>query len=1724
MDGRVPPSRHSPRALPALLAAAAFLSTPLPVSAGVQHIPHGKDSPLGDRWFRTLPNGNIVVADPAYGTTDARNLGAVSLFRPDGTLIQRVEGTHQDDALGSGGITVLDNGHFVVSSPGWGGGTFSRAGAVTRGHAEQGLPTAISASNSLVGDSSGDQVGGGGVYALGNGHYVVISRDWGAGTAASVGAMTWARSDGSTVGTVTAANSLVGRAARDFGGAELFRFPEGNAVVLLPEWNNGPVSNAGALLWLAGDAPTTGSVSAANALVGATADDFRDALLTPAPDGHVVLSAPYWDAPNGVDAGAIIVATGALPRNGAIGGSNAFIGARANDRLGYGVVHPDYRGVVALANGDLAIISPNFWTNSGAVHRIANSSSSVGVAGTDNMIGGRYANEYVGSGGVLPLANGGIVVLSPRAWSQPTNRLEAGAVTMAPPAFGRIELSATNSTFGRVAEDRWGSGGAIELSDGRVLVGSPNVDDAGLADAGAIGVVGPSSSGGIDPSDTWFGNAAGARLGAMDLFRYHPRWAALPNGEALVAVPAFSVNGVSRSGVLHVRADTPRGTIGTNNVVPMPGTAVATVALAGGRFAAVFSEGLAFDVGGRFPPDVETHPGRLWLPRSGEAFSRALPLSSGRLAVLSSGNTWGATLSLSNLAPTQPAATVDSSNSLLGLSTCFPHLAELAGGRFVLYSASGFPIGCNLGTHVLASTSSSLAPTARDWEQAEGDVVSYDGDSPSPPTFDPAADRLTFGRLGGVVRMTLDGAGRPPRWLRFPSLSGTTELRADAEAIDPDGDAIRYEFAWFRGNFAIAGETAAQYRVRASDRGERIAVRVDAFASGGETLSAFSDQVLVPANRAPRITSLVVLGTPEVGEVMTAAAAADDPDGDAVDLRYRWLREDASEAGQGVSYTVKAADAGTTLTVVASATDGSDAASLSRTITIGTPLPRLADDAFTVDGPVFEIPAPGILANDSDLGTIDRRSVDVVRIESADSLLSVVALPDGRVRGISQRNGDEPAIVTYRVCSDPAAGRCREATLTLTRRSMLRAVPEAVRVRTGGAQVAIRPLTNDLWPAGSGDQLRLTVVSSTAGTRLAIVDDGFLLTPSATPGATDVIRYRVCITDGRCSEADVTVPHGPGPVASVGDGATRGQATVHALRSTSGLEAHVSAYAPVAALESTRRIWSSSPAADPLLLPEHQRHVYIQALDNGRPGVRYRYFIDSPEPIAVGIDFDGDDHPDPAEQICTAQPTGPSMASERMGDWCEFDSGPWPSGARRFWVVGHVPVAPSRGVIGEHDVRLRIYAVPLEETAAASAWRVDRRDGADVASRIHLAWDRSDFGRIQPFPLGLVRYRRAGQEDEWLPFFLGNTPMQRPVAIASGTAVSIQAVPVANPGEATHFFDVPPGTRKLVVEATANEPFDIRLLAGDLPSQRPTTPVVPPASIDSRILLTGGGDPGRKRIELLGPPPGRYFLLPTTGSTLPTFVEVGLAIEASPPSFRPGSYFNPQRSGHGMFVYPSGDQWVALWYTYRPDGDATWFYAQARAPGANGIWRAPLYRSTWKTGRNHLAPAGHLTLTPTGPDRATVAYTLDGITGSEPLEPLGRGCPTIDGRSSDRSGQWFNPQRAGTGYSVQLLPNYEFYVAFGYGPGGDADFRIAEIPRLGPATTSTALESLSGFCPHCERASAPARRTAGTLARTLLPDGGFRFAATEAPGEAAGSTWTFDEAAVPLGPLQGCDP
>ena len=207
-----------------------------PACAGQQDIPGPADSVYFGTQALVLPNGNIVVTDPAA----VSGLGAVWLYDPEGVMISEVTGSSANDHIGNVGVTVLSNGNFVIRSIDWQNGSASNAGAVTWVSATTGLNGVISSSNSLVGSSANDAVGSG-VITLSNGNYVVNSASWNNGSIAHAGAVTLCDGAfGCTAGAVSASNSLVGSTTGDTVGSDgVTALNNGNYVVSSSQWNNG---------------------------------------------------------------------------------------------------------------------------------------------------------------------------------------------------------------------------------------------------------------------------------------------------------------------------------------------------------------------------------------------------------------------------------------------------------------------------------------------------------------------------------------------------------------------------------------------------------------------------------------------------------------------------------------------------------------------------------------------------------------------------------------------------------------------------------------------------------------------------------------------------------------------------------------------------------------------------------------------------------------------------------------------------------------------------------------------------------------------------------------------------------------------------------------------------------------------------------------------------------------------------------------------------------------------------------------------------------------------------------------------------------------------------------------------------------------------------------------------------------------------------------------------
>ena len=104
-----------------------------------------------------LPNGNFVMTDPGYDAGPLADVGAVYLYDgATGALISALTGSTAGDRVGyasdyAASVTALTHGNYVVSSPCWDNAAVVDAGAVTWGYRTSGTTGPITAENSVLG-------------------------------------------------------------------------------------------------------------------------------------------------------------------------------------------------------------------------------------------------------------------------------------------------------------------------------------------------------------------------------------------------------------------------------------------------------------------------------------------------------------------------------------------------------------------------------------------------------------------------------------------------------------------------------------------------------------------------------------------------------------------------------------------------------------------------------------------------------------------------------------------------------------------------------------------------------------------------------------------------------------------------------------------------------------------------------------------------------------------------------------------------------------------------------------------------------------------------------------------------------------------------------------------------------------------------------------------------------------------------------------------------------------------------------------------------------------------------------------------------------------------------------------------------------------------------------------------------------------------------------------
>ena len=419
---------------------------------------------VGGGGIAALTNGNYVVSSPLWDNGPTSNVGAVTWASGTAATHDTVSaadslvGIETDDMVGFYGSTALANGNYVVSSPFWHDAGID-VGAVTWATGQSVTSGAVSTSNSLVGSHSGD-LDGGGVTALTNGNYVVNSPFWHNGSIPDVGAVTWATGAAATHAVVSAANSLIGGTGGDdvgsgdnVGVAGVTALTNGNYVVVSPFWSNGAILEAGAVTWANGATGLNGQVGTSNSLVGGfAADHVGIGGLTALTNGNYVVSSPVWDSPT-QDVGAVTWATGGAATSGTVSTANSLVGTTPDDGVVRVADHVGSGGITALTNGNYVVSSPGWNAGSAsaagaATWAIGSAATSSTVSASNSLIGTTTLDE-VSIGGVTAMAGGNYVVSSPQ-WDNGAGQgnLDDGAATFGPVGGITGQISTLSSALG----------------------------------------------------------------------------------------------------------------------------------------------------------------------------------------------------------------------------------------------------------------------------------------------------------------------------------------------------------------------------------------------------------------------------------------------------------------------------------------------------------------------------------------------------------------------------------------------------------------------------------------------------------------------------------------------------------------------------------------------------------------------------------------------------------------------------------------------------------------------------------------------------------------------------------------------------------------------------------------------------------------------------------------------------------------------------------------------------------------------------------------------------------------------------------------------------------------------------------------------------------------------------------------------------------------------------
>ncbi|MBS0556004.1 MAG: S8 family serine peptidase [Proteobacteria bacterium] len=523
--------------------------------------------------------------------------------------------------------------------------------------------------------------------------------------------------------------------------------------------------------------------------------------------------------------------------------------------------------------------------------------------------------------------------------------------------------------------------------------------------------------------------------------------------------------------------------------------------------------------------------------------------------------------------------------------------------------------------------------------------------------------------------------------------------------------------------------------------------------------------------------------------------------------------------------------------------------------------------------------------------------------------------------------------------------------------------------------------------------------------------------------------------------------------------------------------------------------------------------------------------------LYAGIDSNGNGQPDFAEQACSAQGAGAR---------CIVDLRDQPASAQ-VWALVDIPSGNSAttysvtlssglpytapGIINQGGVIHSGITGPGHVAAGANFplrmtlgsltnWLEPRRYyGAIMIDAAPVSGSMAGHAGVLPFALT----RTSGGNDVVDPLVLG-TDASRQYEIAVGESLRHSFIDIPDTRQIV-IQTGPPSASNLSAPPAANVSF--YLARSDIPPSASSAQIAaaPPANAAIKQWSIGGGGPAQAIItQTVGP--GRWYIVATNVGSGDGQFFLSLANNAggmaTPPT--PGAYYNPARSGHGIFISQVAGQQVVYWYTYLEDGTPTWYAAQGDAPTSDAVaWSAPLFSVNWDGAQvNSYSVLGDMILTPIDANDLEFSWHLHGNAGSERFARIGPAAACVDTGSAQANldGQWYAPTQSGYGMDVLALPGFQQDTFYLFDALGMPRW-IAGSTNATTGTNTLPMYQIGGFCPICDFVATQSTQV-GTMTTSFASGTQGHYATQVALAPPLSGSWNINQPIVRLTGSPAC--